>query len=238
MKTKQITIPQPCNQQWEHMQQQDEGRFCNSCAKTVTDFTAYDDAAFIAYFQHIKTKPCGRFTQRQLALEIPIYRTSLLRPVKYYKYLTAGLLSIVSIPFETQAKQAEVITLNAAQHSGPEIQQSLPPTGAGTLTIKGKVVDEKGKHMPAATITIQGTDTGLITDFDGNFALDISADKRNSTVLLVTSVGYGTKRVSLADYGDNITISLTEPAMLGGPDFVMVKPSLWKRITKPFRKRH
>lgn len=236
MKTKQITIPQPCNQQWEDMLQQEEGRFCNSCAKTVTDFTAYDDDAFIAYFQNIKAKPCGRFTQRQLSLEIPVYRTPLLQPLKLYRYLTAGLLSIASLPAVAQVKQGAEIAVNKADHNKQEAPPATQPTGSDILTIKGKVTDEKGESIPGATITLPGADTDMVTDFDGHFSLTITADKRNSAVLLVTSVGYGTKKVNLADYGDNITISLTEPVMLGGADFVSVKPSLWKRITKPFRR--
>ena len=38
--------------------------------------------------------------------------------------------------------------------------------------ITGKVVDEKGLVMPGATIQIEGTPRGVITDVDGSFAID------------------------------------------------------------------
>ena len=32
-----ITIPKPCNKDWNSMSPNKKGRFCNSCSKTVID---------------------------------------------------------------------------------------------------------------------------------------------------------------------------------------------------------
>lgn len=40
-------------------------------------------------------------------------------------------------------------------------------------TVKGKVVDEKGIPLPGVTITVLGSSRGVITDNDGNYAIDV-----------------------------------------------------------------
>ena len=39
--------------------------------------------------------------------------------------------------------------------------------------ITGKVIDEKGEPLIGATILVVGSTTGVITDFDGNFTLQV-----------------------------------------------------------------
>ena len=60
-------------------------------------------------------------------------------------------------------------------------------------TISGVVSDNDGIPLPGATIVIQGTSTGVTTDFDGNFT--ISAD--NGDVLVVSFVGYENSLVTV-----------------------------------------
>ena len=39
-------------------------------------------------------------------------------------------------------------------------------------TITGVVSDNEGLPLPGATILVQGTSTGVTTDFDGNFSIN------------------------------------------------------------------
>ncbi|MBL4907725.1 MAG: energy transducer TonB [Sneathiella sp.] len=62
-----ISIPKPCHEDWNTMTPKEKGRFCNSCSKTVIDFTKMDVDAiqeFIHNNQHKKI--CGHFKQKQL----------------------------------------------------------------------------------------------------------------------------------------------------------------------------
>lgn len=45
-------------------------------------------------------------------------------------------------------------------------------TAAQTGSVKGKVTDNKGEILPGATVHIDGTYKGVLTDFDGNYILD------------------------------------------------------------------
>lgn len=62
-----ITVPNPCNENWDSMMPQNQGRFCTSCQLVVTDFTKMDDNEIIHYFRkHQKEKICGHFRSDQL----------------------------------------------------------------------------------------------------------------------------------------------------------------------------
>jgi hypothetical protein len=66
MKKMQLTIHEPCQENWENMSKEDQGRFCSACKKTVVDFTGMSDRQVIAFFKEPAGSVCGRFYQDQL----------------------------------------------------------------------------------------------------------------------------------------------------------------------------
>ena len=53
--------------------------------------------------------------------------------------------------------------------------------------MKGKVVDlDSNQPLPGATVVEKGTSNGVITDFDGNFIIDVEGGKG----LVVSYLGY------------------------------------------------
>lgn len=70
-----ITIPEPCNENWDKMTPTENGRFCLSCSKTVTDFTTMLPDEIQHYFiQNQNEKICGKFRKSQLdtiTIQIP-----------------------------------------------------------------------------------------------------------------------------------------------------------------------
>lgn len=65
-RTATIQIPTPCHERWEAMHPAKNGRFCDSCAKNVVDFTAMSDAQIFEHFKNSTGNLCGRFTNTQL----------------------------------------------------------------------------------------------------------------------------------------------------------------------------
>lgn len=62
-----ISVPNPCNENWNSMTPQNQGRFCSNCQLVVTDFTKMDDNEIIHYFRtHQNEKICGHFRNEQL----------------------------------------------------------------------------------------------------------------------------------------------------------------------------
>ncbi len=67
-----ISIPAPCNEDWNMMTPQAQGRHCDVCAKTVVDFTAWQPQEILFYMQkNASGKVCGRFLSDQLNEPIP-----------------------------------------------------------------------------------------------------------------------------------------------------------------------
>ena len=64
-----ISIPKPCHENWADMTPNKKGRFCNSCAKTVVDFTHMNTSEILEYIQLNKHKRiCGHIKQSQLKI--------------------------------------------------------------------------------------------------------------------------------------------------------------------------
>lgn len=57
--------------------------------------------------------------------------------------------------------------------------------------IKGKVVDATGETVIGANVLEKGTTNGVITDFDGNFVLNVSA----GATLEISYIGYVTQTI-------------------------------------------
>ncbi|WP_448520179.1 SusC/RagA family TonB-linked outer membrane protein [Rhodoflexus sp.] len=76
---------------------------------------------------------------------------------------------------------------------------------AQSRTVKGKVTsDEDGSALPGVNVTLKGTNTGTITDVEGNFSLSVSGD---DPVLIFSYVGFITQEVSVGTQ-DNINVRL------------------------------
>ena len=83
-----------------------------------------------------------------------------------------------------------------AQQAGQQATQQQD-----TKTIKGTVVDEIGMPIIGASIKIDGTTTGTITDLDGNFTLQVPANAK----LSISYIGY-TSQVVPAKDGMNVVM--------------------------------
>lgn len=79
----------------------------------------------------------------------------------------------------------------------------------GTINVRGTVTDVAGEPIIGASILLQGTTSGVVTDFDGNFSLQAPA---NGT-LVISYVGFITQTVSINNQ-NNINIILQEDTEL------------------------
>jgi len=79
----------------------------------------------------------------------------------------------------------------------------------GTINVRGTVTDIAGEPIIGASILLQGTTSGVVTDFDGNFSLQAPG---NGT-LVVSYVGFITQTISINNQ-NNINIILQEDTEL------------------------
>jgi hypothetical protein len=106
----QLTIADPCHENWDAMTQVQQGKFCGSCQKQVVDFTNMNDRQVAEFFKKPSTgSVCGRFMTDQLDREIEIPR----KRIPWVKY------------FFTIALPAIFFTKVSAQKMG---KVKAPPT--------------------------------------------------------------------------------------------------------------
>ena len=76
---------------------------------------------------------------------------------------------------------------------------------AQTQVFKGHVKDATGEPVIGASVLIDGTGTGAVTDLDGNFTVNVKPGQK----LTISYIGYATQSVSAAS---NMVITLKEDA--------------------------
>ena len=61
--------------------------------------------------------------------------------------------------------------------------------------VTGKVIDvNTGESLPGVNILVEGTNTGVVTDSDGKFSLELSA---SDGILIFSYIGYNTERIEI-----------------------------------------
>ena len=79
-------------------------------------------------------------------------------------------------------------------------------------TVKGTVSDDSGMPLAGANIIIDGTTTGVVADFDGNFALSTSMNP--PFTIQVSSVGFETLSQKITKNNETLSITLDEASAL------------------------
>ena len=97
----------------------------------------------------------------------------------------------------------------------------LSDSCASPVIVRGMVIDEENKEpVIGAGVFIDGTNKGIATDIDGQFALKVPSD----TSLVISSIGYYSKKVRVSSLlsSDNNVIMLEKHGMTGLVEVVTV----------------
>jgi len=99
----------------------------------------------------------------------------------------------------------------------PYQQTGISYNADGSKTIRGKVLDITNETLIGASVLIRGTNTGTVTDLDGNFEITIPA---GYAFLEISYTGYNTQSVDLSttyDYNFQLEegLSLDEVVVTG-----------------------
>ncbi len=113
---------------------------------------------------------------------------------KYFK------LTIPSWGKITLASCFLLLTAGVARVSGEEVTSHLAYTSFNWLeekTISGKVTDaETGEPLTGVNIVVKGASIGTISDFDGNYSLEVPDD---AEVLVFSYISYETKEITIGN---------------------------------------
>ncbi|MGG5488406.1 energy transducer TonB [Gaetbulibacter sp. PBL-D1] len=179
-----ISIPKPCHENWMKMTPNEKGRFCQSCSKTVVDFTnmTTDDIQdFIYTNKHQRI--CGHIKQSQLdTINLKVSQSVFDQTLSFHKmFLLALLLAMGTTIFSCadekgKTKKIESIELidtktDTIEKMG-EIDKDVEHILNETLEKKSKKDTIKGiKPPPKPTLT------GIVVEVDENQKTDKASSK-------------------------------------------------------------
>ncbi|MBS7253805.1 SusC/RagA family TonB-linked outer membrane protein [Flavobacterium branchiicola] len=121
----------------------------------------------------------------------------------------SSILSRILVPFNiTFSEVSNQIILQKTAGANPfanaDNHDSLFEALTAGPIIKGKVTDASGVPLPGATVMAKGTKTAVLTDFDGNFSIEMPA---NSDRLLISYVGMETKEIGIGNTAPTIVLN-------------------------------
>ena len=189
MKTRinEVTIAEPCLQNWNKMEKGEGFNFCKACSKNVIDFSGYTNAEIISVLAGASSSVCGRLSKtqlNQLNYHLSIVPTSNRNWIKYLGVLAIGVSVFVidakATNFKTPIEIAKSIN-NKTDDTKPIVSKK----------IHGYVMLADNKPAVGIRLVIADTKFFSITDKNGRYEItlddkfDVSKNK-----LVVESLQY------------------------------------------------
>lgn len=131
-------------------------------------------------------------------------RTTLIANGEPLSMVLDKLLSPLGLAYEVSGKYIILTKKSKAPES-----TSINSTGENSILrrgtkVTGKVTDEKGDALPGVSILVKGTNSGTITDANGDFSIDLPG---SSATLVFSFVGYDSQEIETGAI-TNLAISL------------------------------
>jgi hypothetical protein len=221
---KNIQFKFQCPQQINRMQAQPNGWFCQSCQKSVTDFSAMGNDEIIKKLTtagHL----CGSFKEGQMEA-LNAYLAQDIPPKFNWKQLSIAAAFISILPF-TNAVAKPPVPVKTAQ--GPHFfKHSAVDSTVAQKYITGKVIDQADKTpLRDVKVNIDGTKIYTTTDQNGEYRIKIEENK--NVILRYTFPRFEPQRVAVnTSKGTRYDVSLKHEVMMLGE--IVITPPLYKQV--------
>lgn len=236
-----IHIPTPCHENWDAMTPQQQGRFCQSCAKTVVDFTAMTDNEVLNYFTKASGNTCGRFTANQL--QRPLQS---IQPQKPKAWWIAAMMPLLLLFKKAEAQKkdstgnvikmdesvmglGEVVVVGAFSRRNSTDYWQVPDDGTGPVPETPK--DNKNTYKTTLTVTRKKGDDGysisgrVVERRDGSALPFVTvAVKGSKTATLTDAQGYFTIKDSTK--ADHAVLTFSYVGFENAEAYVRVKDAI------------
>lgn len=213
---KNISIPQACHQSWQQMTPVNDGRHCQSCCKTVTDFTAMTNDEIINYLT-VNSNVCGRFGPQQLNAINNQFAAEDKPATGRLKAWAMAMGLLGSIAFYEASAQTQTPTVQTAIDASKSYRESFPlgevmiPTPTGFREISGNVSDAEDTAIPGAQIKVDSANISVTTNSNGNFSMRVPIGAKQFTV---NYIGFAPRRIVI-DKDTKYEVKLGEVELLG-----------------------
>ena len=223
-----IGIPEACHESWQQMTPVDQGRHCQQCCKTVTDFTVMTYDEIINYLATTHDV-CGRFDQAQLSSLNNRLDIENLQPNRWRRWvIMIGVLSqTILYKAVAQTKPSEMITQQTkpVSHNKILLGKVAAPDTSKQVRVSGQITDENHQPMPAVMVKIKGANISTVTNADGRFTLN---GANLGDLLNISFVGYSGQEIAVNTPTAQTCNVMMRQYLLG--DVVVYKrPSFTKR---------
>lgn len=204
MKTQTITlqIQNPCHENWDQMLEEEKGKFCLACQKTVVDFTKMSDAEVVNFLSDYKGSLCGRISKDRL--NVPLSNRVKTYGSPLHRFAAGLLLSFGLL----HPIQAQTLKIKTEQHSVNTHEKNTSNGNGEKKIISGRVTDATGKKALEG-VSVQELNSGLAayTDKNGNYRLELPEDVTGKQVQLsFYKGGYEEVLLSNIKFGKKETI--------------------------------
>jgi hypothetical protein len=206
-KTIQLHIPTPCSENWNDMTRNEQGRFCQSCQKTVIDFSSKTDKEIFDFFAKTQKNVCGRLTTTQLERPIAPLYASASSTVSPWLLRAASML--LATTWSTSTTMAQPVkAMPSAQQAKATLPKNISSNllSNGDLEIKGMVTEGIEELIGAEVFLSEEVEgkytkiakTAAMTDIDGRFSVIIPKKLLHTCLYLeVCYPGFEDKRIPL-----------------------------------------
>lgn len=182
MSVKSFKINKSCSENWTEMQSENEGRFCNVCAKTVLDFTELESKEILNKINESKGNVCGRLTKSQLK------KTYLdIKNQKHFKlpysnaaaglFLAATVVSTQSCDIKKTKDKTEIIITQNNSRTGNNIgsKETKRSKEKKTIAFSGKINRRDKSAIENVKITLITLGKLYVTysKSDGTFSMKV-----------------------------------------------------------------
>jgi len=166
-----ITIAEPCTQNWDEMEKGAGFNFCTACSKNVIDFSGYSNAQIIQTLANASSALCGRLSQSQLSqlnYHLAIVPATNRNWMKYLGVLAIGA-SILTHSAEASTIRESVEMVKSENNH--QLKRTADPvilrTVYGFMFLRSKV------PMVGLKLRLKGTNLTAVTDKNGRYEFKI-----------------------------------------------------------------
>lgn len=177
-----LSVPEPCQENWNEMLPEEQGRFCLHCSKTVIDFSSYTDEQLLAYFNlNTSRNLCGMFSTAQTEREIlPLPQRRFQWTSKIFAGIAlyfSGLIGNFSFSLSGNHKNRQAWSY---------AQPFAPAEGNAKQVnhLNGYVYDQQGLPVAGATVKCVNNNFTCLTDQNGYFTVVFSPQNAKEVVTL------------------------------------------------------
>lgn len=228
-----ISIPEACHESWQQMTPVDQGRHCQQCCKTVTDFTVMSNNEIINYLATTHNV-CGRFGQEQLGSLNNRLDIENLQPNRWRRWIMLlGLLGqTIVYKAVAQTRAPQMVTQQTKPVSNNIILGKVAaPDTSKQVKVSGQITDENHQPLPAVTVKIKGSNRSTLTNADGRFLLN---GAKLGDLLNISFVGYSGQEIAVNTPAMQVCDVMLREYLMG--DVVVYKrPSFVKRTWRKIK---